>query len=234
MPSEPILTTWPESLLSLFYPRLCLACGQNLPSKASSICLSCNHQLPKTDFHLQADNPFTERFWGRIPLHAGAACYHFSKSGRTQQLLHHLKYGGKREVGVEIGKIYGADLLQSPLFRTVAHIVPVPLHPRRKRQRGYNQAAAFAQGLSQAMKLPWSEALIRTQHTSSQTSKTRMERFANVSQVFALRDESAVQGKLVLLVDDVMTTGATLEACAHCLLQAEGTSVAMCTIAIAN
>jgi len=228
------LSYWLESLSGLFYPRLCLACNKNLPPQQQHLCLSCTYKLPKTDFHLHTENPFTERFWGRIDLKAGAACYHFSKSGRTQQLLHQLKYEGKRGVGVEIGRLYGNVLRDAAAFRGIGLIVPVPLHPRKLHSRGYNQAAMFAKGLSISMGLPWREVLQRRTFTPSQTRKSRMERFENVAQAFALRKGEDLQGKHLLLVDDVITTGATLEACGHCLLQCEGAKLYMATIAIAS
>ena len=228
------LSTWLNALSGLFYPNLCLACSRNLPPSSSFLCVSCAYKLPKTDFHLHRDNPLTERFWGRVQLQAGTACYHFSKSGRTQQLLHRLKYEGKKEVGIEIGKIHGSVLREAPLFQGVDMIVPVPLHPKKQRRRGYNQSALYARGLSERLGVPWQEALKRNAYTDSQTRKSRMERFANVEKVFELPDASAVQGKHLLLVDDVITTGATLEACAHRLLAAPGTRVSIATIAIAN
>ena len=230
----PKLHTWLDALSSLFYPNLCLACSKNLPPSSGFLCVSCSYKLPKTDFHLHQENPLTERFWGRVQLQAGTACYHFSKSGRTQQLLHRLKYEGKKEVGIEIGKLHGSVLREAPLFRDVDLIVPVPLHLKKQRLRGYNQSALYARGLSERLGVPWQEALKRTAYTDSQTRKSRMERFANVEKVFKLPSTDAVAGKHVLLVDDVITTGATLEACAHRLLAAPGTRVSVATIAIAN
>lgn len=228
------LHTWLDALSSLFYPNLCLACSKNLPPSSGFLCVSCSYKLPKTDFHLHQENPLTERFWGRVQLQAGTACYHFSKSGRTQQLLHRLKYEGKKEIGLEIGRLHGSILREAPLFKGVDVIVPVPLHPRKQRLRGYNQSALYAQGLSECLRVPWQEALRRQTFTSSQTRKSRMERFANVEKVFELADVSAVQGKHVLLVDDVLTTGATLEACAQSLLISPDTRLSVATIAIAN
>jgi ComF family protein len=228
------IRTWLNALSSLFYPNLCLACSKNLPPGGNFLCVSCTYKLPKTDFHLHQENPLTERFWGRVDLKAGTACYHFSKSGRTQQLLHRLKYEGKRVVGVEIGKLHGSMLREAPLFQGIDMIVPVPLHPRKQRLRGYNQSAMYAMGLSERMGVPWQEALQRTSYTDSQTRKSRMERFANVESVFAVRNEAVLRGKHVLLVDDVVTTGATLEACAQCLLKVPEVKVSIAAIAIAN
>ncbi len=231
---KPVLR-WLDDFVSLFYPRLCLACGRGLPPQRDTICISCQYYLPKTNFHLHPENPFTERFWGRIPLEAGAALYHFNKSGRTQKLIHHLKYDHKPEVGIRLGQLYGKYLLESDLFRSIDLIVPVPLHPRKERLRGYNQSAVFAKGLSQSMEVPWRKnILMRKVMTATQTKKSRMERFQNVQNAFILNEEKAIRNKHILLVDDVLTTGATLEVCAICLLKAPNVKVSMATIGIAG
>ncbi len=224
-----------EDFLALFYPNLCLACDQRIPPSNDVICIPCQYHLPKTKFHLERENPFTEHFWGRIPIDAGASFYHFTKGGRTQHLIHKLKYQGKIQVGIKLGQRYGRTLKESPFFQNVELIVPVPLHSRREKERGYNQSALFAQGLSYSLEIPWSkDALIRPRGTTTQTKKTRLERFANVSTAFQVKDEKAIRGKHILLVDDVMTTGATLEACAIKLLEVEGVKISLATIAFAN
>lgn len=226
---------WLNNLLGLFYPNLCLACGRNLPPRQEGICISCRYKLPKTNFHLEADNAFAERFWGRVPLQAGAAFLYFTKGGRTQRLIHHLKYEGKREVGVYLGQLYGQALREAPVFRETTLILPVPLHPRKLHQRGYNQSALFAQGLSDAMGIPWMPGgLKRTEYTTTQTKKSRLERFDNVEKAFVVPRPEKIEKQHVLLVDDVITTGATLEACALKILEVPGTKVSMATIAIAG
>ncbi|MBL7790768.1 MAG: ComF family protein [Saprospiraceae bacterium] len=224
-----------EEMVGLFYPNLCCACGKNLLIRQHVLCIDCQYRLPKTQFHLQADNPFAERFWGRLPVHAGAAMYFFTKGGRVQRLLHALKYGGQQEVGRYLGKIYGLELKQSPLFCDVELVVPVPLHPRKKRQRGYNQSDCFAEGLSESLGVPWlPDALARRAFTATQTRKSRMERLANVGEAFALHRPERLEGKHILLVDDVMTTGATLEACGLLITELPGVRLSMATIAIAE
>jgi ComF family protein len=224
-----------DNLIGLLYPKLCLACREELPPYGEIICLRCQLHLPKTGFHLQQDNAFAERFWGRIPIVSGAALYHFVKGGRVQELLHQLKYEGKREVGLQLGQWYGRQLLESPIFKKVDIIVPVPLHPRKERLRGYNQAAVFAQGLSETMEKPWlKDGLLRHVFTETQTHKSRAERLENVQEVFAVSNAKKLEGKHILLVDDVMTTGATLEACGAKLLAVPETKLSMATIAIAD
>lgn len=184
--------------------------------------------------HQHRENEFTERFWGRLRLEGGAAMYHFTRKSPIQRALHQLKYQNQPQVGVKIGREFGRVLLQSPVFRTVEGILPVPLHPRKERQRGYNQSAMLAQGLAEAMDLPVvTGALVRPLFTTTQTRKKRMERFENVGEVFAIRRSVDLRGRHLLLVDDILTTGATLESCGQLLLSVPGTTLSMATIAIA-
>ena len=226
---------WLKDALSLLFPNLCLACRAKQATVDKILCLSCQHRLPKTDFHQLPENEFTDRFWGRIELEAGAALFHFTKDSPVQRLIHQLKYGDKPNVGVQLGEWYGRTLKKYPPFSKVDLIVPVPLHPQRQRQRGYNQSTQFAIGLSTSMHLPYQKnALIRTISTSTQTQKTRLERFENVLQAFEVARPTTLVGKHILLVDDVLTTGATLEACAIQLLAVPNVKVSMATIAIAG
>ncbi len=229
-----MITTLPfvKDFIGLFYPNLCVACDQNTPVHGGVICLPCQYHLPKTKFHLDRENPFTERFWGRIPIDAGAALYYFTKEGRTQKLIHKFKYNGKRSVGIKLGNMYGRMLKSSPYFSQVNLIVPVPLHPRKKQKRGFNQSDVFAQGLADEMQIPRAPyALKRLEMSDTQTHKSHSERLANVAKAFAVNQPEILKGKHVLLVDDVMTTGATMEACANQILSCEGTKVSMATIA---
>ena len=223
-----------EDFLGLFYPHLCLACETHAPPHGQHLCTHCRATLPEARFHLQKENPFTERFWGRVNLQSGAALFLFTKESRVQHLLHQLKYKGKREIGVFLGQQFGASLKRSPYFAGVEVIVPVPLHPKKLRIRGYNQSECFAKGLSDSMGIPYlKDGLRRVVHAESQTRKHREERLSNVQDAFMVSSPETLKGRQVLLVDDVLTTGATLETCANKLLKLEGTSVSMATIAIA-
>lgn len=220
-------------LISLFYPNLCAACGEQAPPHGEVICISCLYKLPKTGFHLQKENAFTARFWGRLPLETGAALFFFAKGSRTQELIHRLKYKNRQEIGVQMGKLYGTELQESEEFRQVDLIVPVPLHPKKEWARGYNQSALFARGLSESLKKPWlRNGLQRKVYAESQTQKSRTERLENIAQAFSVGDVAAIQGKHVLLVDDVLTTGATLEACGLRLLEVPEVRISMATLAI--
>jgi ComF family protein len=199
------------------------------------ICVSCEYHLPRTDFHEQRENLFTDRFWGRVDIQAAASLFYFRKGGLTQELIHKLKYKEKWQIGMELGKQYGHTLAQAPLFSKVDCIIPVPLHPYKEKLRGYNQSAVFANGLSASMGVPaLPHAMTRRVHTETQTRKSRIDRLENVSEKFEVRQTGLLQRKHILLVDDVVTTGATLEACAEKLLAIPGTRVSLATIAYAK
>jgi ComF family protein len=182
-----------------------------------------------------SENEFTERLWGRVPLQSGAALYFFQRRSPLQRALHRLKYHRQAHIGLQLGRLLGAQLKRSPLFRSVEAIVPVPLHPDKEQIRGYNQSALIASGVSEMMGIPaLNGALERRRFSESQTRKRRMERFDNVEEVFALAQPEAVADKHILLVDDVLTTGATLEACSRALLSAPNVRLSMATVAIAT
>ena len=222
------------SLFYFFYPKLCLSCNYKTPPIDQWLCLSCKLKLPKTNFHLQKDNAFAERFWGRVKIEAAAGMYYFRKGGRTQNLIHNLKYKNRSQIGVILGNMYGTELNKSPLFQDVEIIVPVPLHWKKLRKRGYNQSSVFAEGLSEVMGIPWVvDGLRRNENSASQTKKSKMSRLENVMSVFEVKNRKRLEGKHILLVDDVLTSGATLEACATKILEIPGTKVSLVTIAVA-
>lgn len=223
-----------EDLLCLIFPHLCLACEKNSPPYGEQICTPCKASLPEANFHFDKENLFTERFWGRLELESAAALYLFTKQSRVQHIIHHLKYEGKKDVGVILGRKFGADLKRSPLFSEVDLIVPVPLHFRKQRLRGYNQSEMFGIGLSESMGIPCvSNGLKRIVHSESQTKKSKEERLVKIKDVFEVNKPKVLAGKHILLVDDVMTTGATLEVCANKILQLPGTKISIATIAVA-
>jgi ComF family protein len=226
-----------SDFVSLIFPRTCLACLEPLARGEDHICTGCRAQLPYTDYHRlpERENPLARRFWGKVPVRHALSYLRFLRHGRVQHLLHQLKYQGQRDVGLVLGRWYGAELTAQDLATDFDLIVPVPLHPRKLAKRGFNQSDTFAEGLSQGLAVPWSaRALRRTEYTDSQTSKNRTERWFNVATVFEVAEPAAVVGKRVLVVDDVLTTGATLEACAVALLAAGCREVSIATIACAE
>ncbi len=207
-----------EDFTSLFFPHYCLACQGPMVKGEDILCTSCLADLPKTSYHLRNENPVKSRLLGRLPLKYAWAFLKFRKNGMVQHLLHQLKYNNHPEVGVRLGQAYGLELSQSGYMSEFDLIVPVPLHHSRKRQRGYNQSAQFAVGLSQALNIQWDESVsVRLHSTGTQTNRSKSDRWENVKDVFSLGGNS-IAGKRILLVDDVITTGATLEACGQHLI----------------
>ncbi len=222
------------SVLDLFYPNLCLACSQNLKEHEDVICVPCQFLLPKTGFHKMNENPMSDKLWGRVTTIATAAYFYFAKGGNVRKLIHELKYKDKPQIGIRLGEHYGKQLIQNERFKSVDVIVPVPLHKLRERSRGYNQSMMFAKGIGKSMDKPVKEVLQRVEKGSSQTSKSRMERFKVIENSFQLFDANAIKGKHVLLVDDVITTGATIEACSLKILEIPETKLSIVTIAFAE
>ena len=229
------LSYW-DAFLHLFFPNICVCCETEIPPKGQPVCVQCWHRLPETDFMNDPENAFLERFWGRIPIVHGAAAFYFKKGGRIQQIMHSLKYQNRPDVGHFLGERIGLEVSKYCVFEDVDLILPVPLHPKKKRKRGYNQSAAFGAGLSAKMAIPCEEKiLLRTVNTSSQTRKDKFERIRNMEGTFMVKQAAQLKDKHILLVDDVLTTGATLEACALTLLEAiENLRISMLTIAIAE
>lgn len=224
-----------NDLLNLIYPQLCYCCQEETPTPGENTCLDCRLKLPLTNFHRHRKNSFTERFLGRLPLHTGSAYFHYRKGGLVRKMIYQLKYHGKKEIGIEIGKAYGYELKNSELYQDIDLIVPVPLHPDRRRERGYNQSDMFAIGLSESMSIPWkADAIKRKKYTSTQTKKDKFDRLGNMENVFEVSVAKQIKGKHILLVDDVLTTGATMEVCGLCLSKIPNTKVSMATIAMAS
>lgn len=198
--------------VNLFYPNYCFGCKDALVKGEDTLCTRCILHLPKTNYHLSDTNPIKEKLFNRLPVEYALAFLRFRKTGIVQHLLHELKYNNQPDVGVRLGKLYGKELKDNQIDGFDL-IVPVPLHDSRRRKRGYNQSAKFAEGLSLSLQVPWDESIsLRTSSTSTQTKKTKTERWENVKDVFSVNPDR-VKGKHVLLVDDVITTGATIEAC---------------------
>jgi ComF family protein len=224
-----------RNFFGLLYPKLCEACGNTLNAHEDVLCLSCLYHLPRTHYWNEPGNPAEQIFWGRAPVEHACAFFFFGKGSRYRHLLHKLKYGQRPEIGIALGRLLGEELKKAPFYQTIDTIVPVPLHPKKQYKRGYNQSEKIAAGIAQAT--GWTvnrSALVRTAFTDSQTRKSRIERWENVSNVFLLKDPDALKNKQVLLVDDVLTTGATLEACILQLQRAEGCKISVATLAYAK
>ncbi len=216
----------------LFFPHICAGCGTDIINKESPLCLRCLHDLPVTNFHLHANNPVEKTFWGRIPLVAGTAFTYFTKDSLVQELLHQLKYKGNKDIGIFLGQLVGQRIKISNRFTDIDLLLPLPLFAARQKKRGYNQAALICEGMSAAMQVPIAaEALTRLSATETQTKKNRTQRWQNMEGRFFARDTGTLSGKHILLVDDVVTTGATLEACGQEILTVKNTRLSIATLA---
>jgi len=221
-------------LTELLFPRLCVVCGDRLIEQEEWICLHCLHHIPRTNFHLDPENQVNQLFYGRVQVEHATSFFYFNKGSQYRVLLHNLKYKGMKELGAEIGKQFGIDLLQSPVFSTVDVICPVPLHPSKEKKRGYNQSWWIAAGIAQQMNKELSDTnLKRVTATETQTRKNRFERWQNVEGIFELSRPEEFSGKHILLVDDVVTTGSTLEACAQEIISKTNAKVSIATLATA-
>lgn len=224
-----------QNFANLAFPNNCASCNNALLQNETIICTQCLVELPKTSFHNEPENAMHKIFWGRVPIQHATAYSYFLKKGRLQRLIHKLKYEGEKEVGYELGKHLGAVLKNSPEFMAIDAIVPVPIHPRRRQERGYNQSEWIGYGLSEVIDKPLeTNAIHRRLYTNTQTKKSRFDRWKNVSSKFALTRPESIENKHLLLIDDVITTGATLEACTETLLQANETKVSIAVIGFAS
>jgi len=228
---------WIEDLIRLFFPDHCLACDAVMPKNLETLCMRCRLNLPYTQHHFTpSENPIVLKFWGKVNLRYGIAYLKFYKGGKVQKLLHALKYQKQPQIGVLLGESYGEDLTAFELEKEFDFIIPLPLHPKKLRIRGYNQAACFGQGLAKAFEKPMYEnILLKSTHTESQTRKSRINRWINVKETFVLDpdQQQLLRNKHVLLVDDVITTGSTLESAILVLQRANPASISVAAIASA-
>lgn len=221
-----------RSLVHLFFPHCCAGCGNDVLAPEQLLCLACISRLPLTNFHRYTGNPVENIFRGRLPLISAASYCYFTKDSLLQHLLHQFKYKDQREIGYWFGRRMGETLMASPHFIKPDALIPIPLFAARERKRGYNQASILCDGMAETTGLPvWKNIITRTSLTETQTRKNRIERWKNIEGRFALQNAAAIQGKHILLVDDVITTGATLEACGQTLLTAGNVQLSIATLA---
>ena len=231
----PVLQAAQEALLHLFFPHTCAGCGTDVLSSRQQLCASCIHALPQTHFVTHANNPVEQSFWGRLPLRAAAAVYYETKGSLLQRIIYACKYGGNKELGLALGRLMGTALNNSNRFGKIDALVPLPLHPKKERKRGFNQSLLLCHGISEETGIPvLKNAVRRNTPTQSQTRKNREQRWENMKDRFEITRATALQHKHLLLVDDVTTTGATIEACGRALLQADEVSLSVLTLAYAG
>lgn len=220
-----------HDFLSLVFPQVCPACGNNLYIQENSICTKCLYELPRTNFHLDSDNEIARLFWGRVKLEAATSYYYYYKGSKFKNIIHQLKYNGQKHVGYYLGRLFGEDL-KSTSFRDIDIIHPVPLHYRKLKIRGYNQSECIARGISESINRPViTDILYRVNAAETQTIKSRYDRWENIEGVFKAKNISRAENRHILLVDDVVTTGSTLEACASEILKINNTKVSIAALA---
>lgn len=221
-----------KDVFAIFFPEACLGCGEYLASHEAIICLTCRHDLPLTNFSFEENNLIEKSFYGRIPLEKATSLFYFFKKGNVQRLIHELKYNKQQQVGTFIGDWLGEQLTESKRFESVDCIIPVPLHPKKLKKRGYNQVTTFGESLAKKLAIPYhSNILIRVSSTKTQTKKLRLERWKNVQELFHVNNNTALENKHILLIDDVITTGATLEACYDALSHTKNLKISIACMA---
>jgi ComF family protein len=224
-----------QDIISLLFPDLCNACGLQLYVGEKEICTRCLYDLPYTDFHLHEENPVAKQFWGRLNCNAAMAMLYFKKGTKVQNLLHGLKYKSKTEVGIKLGQLLGEKLKLSTLYQDIDLIIPVPLHHKKQKFRGYNQSKFIADGLAETLGIDLNtECLLKIKSTETQTKKARYTRYENMQNIFCVYNAEQLENKHVLLVDDVVTTGSTLEACGNVLLNSGIKKLSIAAIAYAK
>ncbi len=220
-------------MLNLFFPKLCRGCQSELLGNDNEICVECRHQLPLASFHKTESDEMLKLFYGRVPVENATALFYFRKNGLTQKFVHALKYRGAEKLGYIFGAWLGKELCESSVYKDVDAVIPVPLHKKKLRQRGYNQVEGFGKEIALALQVPYlDDVLIKITPTKSQVFKEKISRIFSQEEVFIAHNLEKINGKHVLLVDDIITSGATLEACSSKLLKARDIKLSFATIAI--
>jgi ComF family protein len=224
-----------ESIINLFFPKVCSGCSSFLLSNENVICTVCRHDIPLTNHHLNPENDAFKKFYGRIPVIHTSALFYFHKKGIVQELIHNLKYKGHEEIGTILGEWYAEDLMNIELLESVDEIIPVPLHPKKLKERGYNQVTAFGTALSTSLNLVFNDSLlIRNVYSKTQSKKNLLGRTEGIETIFDVSFTEKDHHKHFLLIDDVITTGATLEACSRALLKIPGAKISIVCMAMAQ
>ncbi|MBE9491029.1 MAG: ComF family protein [Bacteroidetes bacterium] len=223
-----------NSIINLFFPKVCYACSHLLTDNENHICTNCRHNLPVTNYHFENNNTVEKVFYGRVKLQQATALLRFEKKGIVQHLLHNLKYRGHETISTVLGAWIGSELKTIKGYNNIDVVIPVPLHKNKLRKRGYNQVARFGIEIAKALKAEYIDnVLIKTTATKTQVFKKRIARWNNTNEIFAIKNKDLITGKHILIVDDIITTGATIEACSNILNNAKNVKISVVTMAIA-
>nr|WP_315163432.1 ComF family protein [uncultured Flavobacterium sp.] len=224
-----------ESIINLFFPKVCSGCSSFLLSNENVICTVCRHEIPLTNHHLNPENDAFKKFYGRIPVLHTSALFYFHKKGIVQELIHNLKYKGHEEIGAILGEWYAEDLKTIKLLQSADEIIPVPLHRRKLKERGYNQVTTFGTALSSSLNIEYNDSLlIRNVYSKTQSKKNLLGRTEGIESTFDVSFTEKDHNKHFLLIDDVITTGSTLEACSRALLKIPGSKISIVCMAMAQ
>lgn len=224
-----------KNIINLFFPPVCAGCHSFLVSNENVICTLCRHNLPLTNHHLNPENEAFKKFYGRILVEHTSALLYFHKKGIVQELIHNLKYKGQEQIGTVLGEWYAEDLKNSVTIQSVDEIIPVPLHKRKLRERGYNQVTNFGNALSESLNIPYNpNLLVRNIYSKTQSKKNLLNRSDGIDSIFDVNFTQKDHNKHFLLIDDVITTGSTLEACSHALLKIPGAKISIVCMAMAH
>ncbi len=222
-----------EDFVKLFFPTYCAGCDAVLLKNETGICLSCQTCLPRILQHDYRDNKLEKKFWGRADIQTATAFLNMSKEGIVRRIIHDLKYHGNKNAGLVLGNLFGAELCKSSSMNQFDYLMPVPLHPKRLLERGYNQCDCIVEGMSQSMEIPISKNhLVRSKYNLSQTKNGKYNRWENVEGIFSVQRANELEGCHVLLIDDIITTGSTIEACAAELTKIKDLKLSVASIAM--
>ncbi len=221
-----------QDIINLFYPNICQICDAELYKNQKILCTNCVNELPITNFHLDNENPVKKVFYGRVPIENATSLLVFKKKSSVQKLIHRLKYRGHQEIGSYLGAWTGAELAKTNSYQAIDLVIPVPLHKKKLRARGFNQVEEFGKEIASALNIPYiDDVLLKTSFSATQTLKTRLARWGNIEESFVMLNSEKIKDKHIMLVDDLITTGATLEACADVLLEVENVKISIVTMA---
>ena len=224
-----------KNLINLLFPKVCLGCQSHLLSDENTICTSCRHEIPLTQHTKNPENEAFKKFYGRIAVAHVSCLLYYHKKGIVQEIIHSLKYRGHQEVGIIFGGWYAEELKSLAISKTFDAIIPVPLHQKRLRERGYNQVTTFGQELSKNLEIPYNPSLLqRKVYSKTQVKKNLLGRTGITDTVFDVVFDESAHHKHFLLIDDVLTTGATLEACAKALLKIPGAKISIACMAMSH